>query len=126
MRVCLSRRCVARRRMMEVKDGSPLGFISDLDLVENEVSPKQFFSLFCELRLEVDCEPVLLAQDDAVGEDLSLRREEVRRAAGARRELLDVVRDEAVAERSAILAGEDHGAPSSQVEEKGRASHGQD
>src|ERR1017187_4760362 len=147
MRVCLSRPCAARTRtvrlllyyfskqhfdrvsrcrMLEVKDGRLRCEVSDLDLVENEVFPKQIFDLSRELRFAVDFEPVLLAQDDAVGEELSLRREEGRRAAGARRELFDVVRDEAVEERSAILAGEDYGTAAGEVEEDGRGSHDQD
>src|SRR5664279_4479343 len=83
---------ISRHRMLEVKDGRLRCEISDRDLVENKIFPKQFFNLSRELRLAVDFEPVPLAQDDAVGEDLSLWCEEGRRAAGARRELLDVVR----------------------------------
>src|ERR1700690_4133155 len=116
----------SRSGMLEVKDGRLRCEISDVDFVENQVFPKQFFDLPRELRLAVDLEPFLLAQDDAVGEELPLRCEEGGRAAGARRELLDVVRDEAVEERRAILAVQDDRAAAGEVEEEGRRSHGGD
>ncbi len=117
---------VSRRRILEVNDGRLVGVVSNLDFVEDQVLPKQVFDLLRELGLAVDLEAILFAEDDTVGEELSLRREERRRAAGARRELLDVVRDEAVEERSAILAGQDHRAAAGEVEEEGRESHARD
>ena len=72
------------------------GFISDLNVVEHKIFPKQLFNLRRELRLGVELEAILLAEDDAVREQLSLRGQEGGRAARARRELPDVVRNEAV------------------------------
>jgi hypothetical protein len=112
--------------MLEVKDGGLRCVVRDLDLVENEVLPKQSLYLLGELRLAVDLEPVLLAENDTVGEELSFRCEEGRRAAGARRQHLHIVRDEAVQERGAILAREDDRAASREVEKQGRSAHVRD
>ena len=114
---------VPRRFRREVKDDGIGGFVRDRDVVENQIFPKQILYLRVEFRVAVDFQTLLLAEDDAVGEHLSLRGEERRRTAGARRELPDVVRDEAVQEGRAILAGEEDRATRAEVEEEGSPEH---
>ena len=112
-------RCFAR----EVKDGVRGRFIPDLNVIEDKIFPKQILDLRGELRLAIELEALFLAENDAVGEHFPLRGQERRRAARARRELLDVVRDETVQEGRAILAGEDDRATRVEVEEERSPGH---